>query len=73
MLVTPNVTVKIELNPKEEDDDGDELFCGMVDRGNTFGLISSQDYCQRSSPLRISDTPQAEFEPVQNLSLDFLQ
>ena len=26
--------------------------------------------CQRSSPLRISDTPQAGFEPVQNLRVE---
>ena len=34
-------------------------------------LISSQDHCQRSSPSRISDTPQAGFEPVQNLNSGF--
>ena len=43
-------------------------FCGMVDRRKAFTLISSQDHCQRSSPLWISDTPQAGFEPAQNLS-----
>ena len=25
-------------------------FCGMVDRGKAFSLISSGDHCQRSSP-----------------------
>ena len=43
-------------------------FCGMVDWRKEFSLISSWDHCQRSSPLQISDTPRAEFEPVQNLS-----
>ena len=43
-------------------------FCGMVDQRKAFSLISSRDNCQRSSPLQISDTPQAGFEPVQNLS-----
>ena len=43
-------------------------FCSMVDRRKAFSLISSQDYCQRSSPSRISDTPWAGFEPAQNLS-----
>ena len=43
-------------------------FCDMVDRQNTFSLISNRDYCQRSSPSWISDTPWAEFEPAQNLS-----
>ena len=43
-------------------------FCGMVDRRKAFSLISSRDHCQRSSPLRISDTPRAGFEPPQNLS-----
>ena len=43
-------------------------FCGMVDWRKAFSLISSRDHCQRSSPLRISDTPWAGFEPAQNLS-----
>ena len=43
-------------------------FCGMVDRQKAFSLISSWDHCQRSSPSQISNTPRAEFEPVQNLS-----
>ena len=51
-----------------DDDDDDELFCGMVDRRKAFNLISSQDHCERSSPSHISDTLQAGFEPVQNLS-----
>ena len=42
-------------------------FCGMFDRQKVFSLISSWDHCQSSSPLRISDTPQAGFEPAQNL------
>ena len=43
-------------------------FCSMVKRGKAFSLISSRGHCQRSSPLRISNTPQAGFEPAQNLS-----
>ena len=43
-------------------------FCGMVDWRKAFSHISSRDYCQRSSPSRISDTPRAGFEPKQNLS-----
>ena len=43
-------------------------FSGMVDRRKAFNLISSRDHCQRSSPLRISDTPRTGFEPAQNLS-----
>ena len=43
-------------------------FCGMVDRRKAFSLISRWDHCQRSSPLRIFDTPRAGFHPVQNLS-----
>ena len=31
-------------------------FCGMVDRQKAFSLISSQDHCQRSSPLLIFNT-----------------
>ena len=44
-----------------------DCFCGMVDRRKVFGLISSRDYCQRSSPSRISDTLWAGSEPAQNL------
>ena len=33
-----------------------------------FDFISSWDRCQRSSPLRIYDMPQAGLEPIQNLS-----
>ena len=39
-------------------------FCGMVDWRKAFSLISSWDHCQRSSPSRISDSPQAGFEPA---------
>ena len=43
-------------------------FCGMVDRRKVFRLISTQGHCQRPSPSRISNTPQAGFESAQNLS-----
>ena len=48
-------------------------FCGMVQRRKVFSLVSSRDYCQRSSPSRISDTLRAEFEPAQNLSSGFVE
>ena len=48
-------------------------FCGMVDRRKVLSAIFSRDYCQRSSPLRIFDTPLAGFEPVQNLSSSFIE
>ena len=48
-------------------------FCGMVDRRKAFSLISSWDHCQRSSPSRICDMPQAGFEPTQNLSSGFVE
>ena len=44
-------------------------FCGVADRRKAFSLISSQDHCQRSSPLRISDTQRVGLEPPQNLKL----
>ena len=50
-----------------DDDNDNELFCGMVDQRKTFSLISNRDHCQRSSPSRIFDTPRAGFEPGQNL------
>ena len=43
-------------------------FCGIVNQTKAFRLISSQDHSPRSSPTRISDTPRAGFEPMQNLS-----
>ena len=52
-------------------------FCGMVDRRKAFYPYYQPyfqlppyfwDYCQRSSPSPISDTPRAGFEPAQNLS-----
>ena len=43
-------------------------FCGKVNRRKAFGLISSPDHCQRSSPSRVSDTVRAGFEPAQNLN-----
>ena len=48
-------------------------FCGMVDWRKAFSLISSRDHCQRSSPSRISDMPQAGFGPAQNLSSGLLE
>ena len=48
-------------------------FCGMVDQLKAFSLISSRDHCQRYSPLQISDTPQAGFEPAQNMSSDLVE
>ena len=49
------------------------FFCGMVDQRKAFSLISSWDHYQRSSLSRISDTPQAGFEPAQNLSSGFVE
>ena len=53
----------------DDDDDDDELFLwyGWL----TKGLISSRDYCRRSSPSQISDMPQAGFGPAWNLSSGF--
>ena len=48
-------------------------FCCIVDRRKIFSLISSWDHCQRSSPSRISDTPQTEVKPAQSLSSSFVE
>ena len=45
-----------------------ELFCGMVERWNAFSLISSQEHCQRSPPLQVSDKVWTGFESVKNFS-----
>ena len=49
------------------------FFWGMVDQRKALNLISSQDHCQKPSPLRISDTPRAGFEPALNLSLGLVE
>ena len=46
-------------------DDDEELFLWHFNERH-FNVISSQDHCQRSSPLQISDMPQAACEPVSN-------
>ena len=43
-------------------------FCGMADQPKAFSLISGQEYCQRSSTLRIYDNRRAGFELALNLS-----
>ena len=48
-------------------------FCGMVDRGKAFSLISSSDHCQIYSLSRISDTPRAGFEPAHKLNSVFFE
>ena len=57
----------------DDDDDDDELslWYGWPMKG--IQHYSSRDYCQRSSPSRISDTQWAGFEPAQNLSSDFVE
>ena len=46
-------------------------FCGMANQQKPFSHFSSQDHFQRSSQLRITNMPQAGFEPAQNLSSGF--
>ena len=48
-------------------------FGGTADQRDAISLISSLDHCQRFLPLRLSDMPQAGLEPVQNLSLGFVE
>ena len=60
----------LQLFAVDDDDDDDELFfCGMIDWRKAFSLIFSQDHCERPSPLRISDTPQAGFNQIYTLEL----
>ena len=47
-------------------------FCGMDDRAKALSLISSRDQCRRFKPSQISDTPQAEFNPSQNVNPIFV-
>ena len=70
-ILWPKSDINLPSFPSNDDDD-DELFFGMVDQRKTQSLISSQYHCQRSSPW-ISNTPQARFEPVQNLSSGFIE
>ena len=48
-------------------------FCGMVDLRKALSLIFSWGHCQRSLSSRISDTPQAGFELVQNLTSSLVE
>ena len=48
-------------------------YCGMIDRRKAFSLISSRDLCQKPSQSRISYTPRAGSEPVQNLRSGFAE
>lgn len=56
-----------------KDDDDDEYFCDMVEQWKAIGFIFRQHHYQRSSPVRISDTPREGFEPVWSVSSDFLE
>ena len=49
------------------------IFVVWLTDERRFSLISSREYCQRSSPSRISDTARRGFEPPQNLSSDFIE
>ena len=48
-------------------------FCSINYRRKAFSLISSRNHCQRSSPLRNSDTPLTGFEHAQNLTSGFVE
>ena len=48
-------------------------FWGMVDQRRELSLKSSRDHCQRFSLLQIFTTLRAGFEPVQILSLGFVE
>ena len=53
--------------------DDDELFLWYGWLKKAISLISSRDHCLRSSPSRISEMPQAEHEPAQNLISGFVE
>ena len=46
------------------------LWCGMVDRRKLFGLISSRNHCQRSSPSRICGTPRKSDIENNNMQME---
>ena len=48
-------------------------FCGMIDRPNMIGLISSQDHNQDFSSLKFSDMRRVGLKPTQNLRSDLSQ
>ena len=48
-------------------------FHRMVDLRKGLSLTLSKGHGQRFSLSQISDTPQAGFQPSQNLSLDFVE
>ena len=48
-------------------------FRGMVEQRNAFSLVSSRDHCLRSSPSRISDTPQTGLEPAPKFRISWMK
>ena len=64
-MIIMNLKVSETSEIVMSDDDDEELFLWHFNERH-FNIISSQDHCQRSSPLQISDMPQAGFEPVSN-------
>ena len=65
---SPWIFVDDDDDDDDDDDVDDELFCGTVDWRKAFNLSSSWDHFQRSSSLRISNTPWTGFKPEQKLS-----
>ena len=52
--------------------DDNVVFAEWLADERRLCLIFSRDHCQKSSPSRISNTPRARFEPVQNLNSVFV-
>ena len=80
-LLRNQLSLKMHLTKMHIEPWIDKLFCcfccyccfgGMVDRWKTFSVVSSRDHCQKSSPSWIPKTPQAGFEPAQNLISSFV-
>ena len=58
-----------DYDDDDDDDDNDELFL----RNGWPTKSVKHFFCQRFSPLQISDMLRAEFEPAQSLSSGFVE
>ena len=51
----------------------ENCFCVIDDWRKVFSLISYRDHCQRCSPVQISHTLPAGFEPAPSLTLGLVE
>ena len=76
MTISPHYTFSILcpiVNLQIKSRKAMNYFYRMVDQRHVLSLIPNQDRFQRFSPSQTFKMLQVGFEPVQNLSLDFVK